>query len=57
MPPLWRRALKEPEPHEYKAEEEEEKEVPEFADMQARRLHPQVSRGTTQRMRVARRHQ
>jgi len=58
MPPLWRRALKEPEPHEYKAEdEEEEKEVPEFADMQARRLHPQVSRGSTQRMRVARWHQ
>jgi len=58
MPPLWRRAPKEPEPREYKAEEEEEeKEVPEFVDMQARRLHPQVSRGTTQRLRVARRHQ
>jgi hypothetical protein len=60
MPPLWRKAPKEPEPHEYKAEEEEEqeeKEVPEFVDMQARRLHPQVSRGTMQRLRVARRHQ
>jgi len=55
MPPLKQRALKESEPREYKAEEEEE-EVAEFMDMQARRLHSQVSRGITKRLRVARRH-
>lgn len=55
MPPLRQRVLKESEPREYRAEKDEE-EVPEFMDMQARRLHPQVSRGTTQRLRVAKRH-
>jgi len=54
MPPLWQRALKQSEPHASKAEQEEL--VSDFTDMQARRLHPQVSRGTTQRLRVARRH-